>query len=228
VTHNLTMEGNVDRELLQFNNTHIVGTNESDFLQRYNGKIKIRGNLFLKNFDLGKSAKIEVSGTEFDTRLDRFWTKSTHQAIPTHFEAQNGASTPHLFTTLMNGVSVDDYMSNSTQQTKPAKFYFESVVVKGNVKLNPSKQHLPDLRRIQKDSVKVNGTFHIKGLKNYSSVLKVDNLEVNFLNGANRDDDHSVLSGEETIRVDFEIMEFFQIHNEFKICTSEVTYMWRS
>lgn len=182
VRNNLELDGEIKNELLLLNDTHIVGTNVSDFLQIYTGNVKIKGNLFLKHFNLGKSAKINISESEFNPDFDRFWRKSTQQEIPNHFQAQNGVSTSHVTTVFVNNVEVNDYMLNSTQQKKPTKFYFENVTIKGNVLLNPEEEHSPDLQRIQKESVRINGTFNIRGRKTYKNVLKVEELELNQLN----------------------------------------------
>ncbi|XP_063929204.1 uncharacterized protein LOC135141748 [Zophobas morio] len=185
VTNNLHLNGTVGREFLLINDTHIVGTNESDFLQRYNGNVTIKGNLIVKNFDLGKNAHIFVAGKEFDPKMEQFWTKSTQQTIHTHFEARNGMSVPHLFTEFINEVRVNDYLLNGTEQKKGSKFYFESVIVKGNVFLNSSEQHSPNFERIQKEGVRTNGTFVISGRKTYSNTLKVDALEISHLQTRN-------------------------------------------
>ncbi|XP_044256902.1 uncharacterized protein LOC123006464 [Tribolium madens] len=182
IRNNLELEGEIETEFLQINNTHIMGTHESDFFQRYDGRVKIQGNLYLRNFELGNSAKILISGEEFEPEMGRFWSKSGQQEIPTHFEAQNGISTPHLTTIFVNNVHVGDYMLNSTQQKKKTKFYFDNVTIRGNVLLNPDEEHSPDLRRIQEEAVIINGTFNIRGRKTYKNVLKVHELELNHLN----------------------------------------------
>ncbi|RZC34014.1 uncharacterized protein BDFB_000847 [Asbolus verrucosus] len=188
VKNNLEMRGKVDKRFLRMNRTHIIGTNESDLLQRYNGKVTIKGNLILKNLNLGKSAKIVVSDEDFNPKIDQFWTKTTQQVIPTHFEAQNGVSAPHIFTRFVNGINVDDYMLNSTHSQKFTKFYFEDVTVRGNVVLDPNEQHSPNLKRVQEESVKINGTFVIKGRKSYLSILKIDKLVVSQLNNVDIND----------------------------------------
>ncbi|EFA11168.2 hypothetical protein TcasGA2_TC004775 [Tribolium castaneum] len=182
IRHNLELEGEISPEFLQINNTHIVGTHESDFFQRYDGRVKIAGNLYLRDLELGKSAKMRLSGAEFEPEMGRFWSKSGQQEIPTHFEALNGVSTPHVTTIFVNNVHVGDYMLNSTQQKRKTKFYFDNVTIGGNVLLNPDEEHSPDLRRIQEESVRINGTFSIRGRKTYKNVLKVHELELNRLN----------------------------------------------
>lgn len=177
IANHLHIENETKLETLR-TSTHIIGTNSSDLMQRYNGKIKITGNVYITNLNLSPDAKLLLLGKEFDTNLKKYWTRTTEQKIDTQFEALNGITTPHLFANFINDVNVADYMIKTNKEPKPAKFYFENVKVKGNIILNQKYQHQPNIPKIQNNSLLTNGKFSIKGRKIYKRVLKIDNLKV--------------------------------------------------
>lgn len=72
------MRGDVDVSLFRMDNEHIIGTNESDLLQIYNGNVKIQGNLILKNLNFTEDADISMGDQKFPD-FNEFWTKSTDQ-----------------------------------------------------------------------------------------------------------------------------------------------------
>lgn len=181
--HNMIVKNlQIENETQTETSKHIVGTNSSDFRQRYNGKIKLTGNVYIKNLKIQPQTKLLLSGETFDTNLNKYWTRNTEQKIDTQFEAANGMTTPRLFANFLNGVNVADYMINSNKTQKASKFYFENIRVKGNVILNKNHQHLPNLKEIQNTSLLTQGDFYIKGKKTFKTVLKVDNLIIRELN----------------------------------------------
>lgn len=59
---------------------HVIGTNESDFLQTYTGKVKILGNLHLQNINFAFSSKPTVDDKEFIHDISQhYWLKSQNQ-----------------------------------------------------------------------------------------------------------------------------------------------------
>ncbi|XP_045481889.1 uncharacterized protein LOC123686020 [Harmonia axyridis] len=167
---------------------HIVGTKESDFLQVYRNKIKIKGNLRLKNLRTLESLMITVGKNSEPFNLNvinKYWMKSVNQVIPVHVEVGGGVSAPHLQTELLNGIKVSKLLLTDSLNA-PSDFAFENVTFLGNVYLDDSKSHSPDLKRINEEAVGMNGTFIIKGKKIFKDIVKINNLIADKLNGVEK------------------------------------------
>lgn len=129
-----------------------------NILQIYHEKVKITGNVVVNNIFLDSIAKLTVNGRPFQTSmLQNYWLKNDFQIIPVHTTFPNGASIPHLVTKSLNGINISDYMVQNVDNDKSGRFYFENVTVLGDVHLDQKKQHQPDLKAIDADSVKYFG-----------------------------------------------------------------------
>lgn len=133
-------------------------TPEKEVLQIYHEKVKITGNVSVNKIFFDNLAKVTVNGKSFQIPdLQNYWLKNEIQVIPVHVTFQNGASVPHLVTSSLNGVNLDDYMVQGVDNAKPAQFFFENITVFGNVILNETGEHKPDLKAIDAGSVKNSG-----------------------------------------------------------------------
>lgn len=89
---NVTKLLNMSYSLPTRGDEHVIGTNESDFLQIYTRKIKILGNLHLQNISFASSSKSTVDGREFNPDISQlYWMKSQNQVgniqeLATNFE----------------------------------------------------------------------------------------------------------------------------------------------
>ncbi|KAK9890079.1 hypothetical protein WA026_008891 [Henosepilachna vigintioctopunctata] len=172
-------------------NQHIVGTNESDLLQIYTGKIRIKGNLRVKNLVALSSSSVLIGEEEDELKpyfRDTYWMKSYNQIIPVHAEMQRGLTTPHLQTKLLNGFEIRNLMLNNSSKILPTIFAFENVTFMGNILLDDEKIHTPNLMKINAESIKNNGTFVIHGKKIFQDSSKIQNLSAERLNDTKQDD----------------------------------------
>lgn len=77
---NIELIGKLDKEFFLWNGNHIKGTNESDLSQSYEEVVKIKGNLYVRNFTLQPSAKLFLEDEEFNPDIGSiYWTKNTAQ-----------------------------------------------------------------------------------------------------------------------------------------------------
>lgn len=135
-----------------------LNKHENSFLQLYHKKVKILGNVRIQNVDVLDTAKLLSNGTEFNSEtLNNYWLKRTHQVIPNHVEALEGITTPHLTTQFLNNVKLSRYLLNNLEDKPPIKMYFENATILGNVYLNKSETHVPDLETLIEEAVKLNG-----------------------------------------------------------------------
>ncbi|KAG5899454.1 hypothetical protein JTB14_015307 [Gonioctena quinquepunctata] len=184
IVKDLEIAGKFDDSLFWKNGDHIIGTIESDLLQRYDGKVKIKGNLYLRNLALQPKTTLVVSGNKMDADIANiYWTKSTNQNIEIHVIALQGLSTPHILTNVLNDIRFGQYMLNNDDEKLETNFRFKTVTVKGDVILGNTAQHHPDVRRLAKEAVKTNGSFIINGKKIYEDTLKTEKLATLELDG---------------------------------------------
>lgn len=138
--------------------TNDLSKHENSFLQLYNKKVKILGNVRLQNVDVPDTVKFLTNGTEFNSEtLKKYWLKHTHQVIPNHVEALEGITTPHLTTRYLNNVKLNKYLLNNLEDKPSIKMYFENVTILGNVHLNKNETHVPNLEKLIEEAVKLNG-----------------------------------------------------------------------
>ncbi|CAG9816474.1 unnamed protein product [Phaedon cochleariae] len=185
VENDLEISGKVDDFLILKDGNRILGTNESDLLQQYEGTVRIKGNLYLRNLTLQPNAKLYLSGNEVEPDIQNiYWSKSTNQEIPTHVTVQ-GLNVPHVLTNVLNGVKFSQYMINSDTDTLETDYHFDKVIVNGNVLLHNNAVHQPDLDKLVKEAVKTKGSFMINGQKTYVDTLRAENLVTSKLEGIN-------------------------------------------
>ncbi|CAH1961343.1 unnamed protein product [Acanthoscelides obtectus] len=154
-------------------------------LQHYTGKVKIKGNLYLKNLKTLPRTKILVSDHEINPDISKvYWTKSTRQEIPVNVTFRKGLTIPHLLTENLNGIQFDRYLTTSSDPKYETTYVFDNVVVLGNVKLsNLDADHRPNLTKIDQEAVKTSGVFSIRGRKKYPKSLTVKNLVAENIGG---------------------------------------------
>lgn len=88
VAKNLRLLGSPDEGFLIRNGGRILGKNESDFLQTYHS-VKLKGNLYLKDFTLKPKAKLFLSDQEMPYSFtDTYWSKSKKQVSHTIYSKQ--------------------------------------------------------------------------------------------------------------------------------------------
>lgn len=59
-----------------------LGSNESDFLQIYNKKVTIRGNLEIRDLEVAKDAAVFINEERFETNFkDTYWLRKAYQVI---------------------------------------------------------------------------------------------------------------------------------------------------
>lgn len=59
---------------------HVIGTNESDLLQIYTGKVKFLGNLHVQNINFSPFSKTIIGEKEFYPNIaQHYWLKSQNQ-----------------------------------------------------------------------------------------------------------------------------------------------------
>lgn len=159
IEETLRIIGPVDRRKLKFNGTRLVGSNVSDLLQIYSNKVKIMGNLKVKNIQLLEGTKLIVSGQESILNFpQKYWLKNTYQIIPVHFEVAKGVTSPHLDTIYLNDREISKYVTNDDSKFI-GNFYFSNLHVDGNITLNTNGNYYPNLRKLESEAVKLNGRF---------------------------------------------------------------------
>ncbi|KAL3289954.1 hypothetical protein HHI36_023337 [Cryptolaemus montrouzieri] len=171
-------------------NQHIVGTEESDLLQIYTDEVKIVGNLRVKNLRISNTSSVFLSSgkEEFSPFfVEKYWMKNINQIVPVFVVAQEGLTTPHLQTKLLNGHGMFNYMMNNTNKTLPTNLAFDNVTFLGNVYLNSQKTHIPDLQKIDRESVKLNGSFVISGKTLFKDSVKIISLHADKLNNIEKE-----------------------------------------
>uniref|UniRef100_A0A6P7FVF0 Uncharacterized protein LOC114333090 n=1 Tax=Diabrotica virgifera virgifera TaxID=50390 RepID=A0A6P7FVF0_DIAVI len=188
VRNNLNLSENSFASLVANDSERLLGTNESDFMQIYNDKVTINGDLFLNVLQIFPNTELVVSDEVIDPHLSRtYWTKNTIQEIPVkpHFKSLN---TPHLITDLFNGVKTTQFLLNDNTEKIESDFSFSNVTVLGNVVLGEAGSHIPDLEKISREAVKRSGSQTIHGKKNYLDTLSIDVLETKILGDINVSD----------------------------------------
>ncbi|XP_060516237.1 uncharacterized protein LOC132695789 [Cylas formicarius] len=184
VEKDLELVGPIDKSLFLRDGDRLIGTNESDFLQVYKGKIKVKGNLHVTDLDVVNNATFLVDNKTFSPEdLNQFWTKSTHQTIPVHFEATQGMKVSHLETIRLNDIPMSNFALNREETGLKGRLYFENTIVKGNITTNKSDNNIPNLIQLDRETVKNKGSFVLKGKKTFLKKLKVRNFVTNELNG---------------------------------------------
>ncbi|KAK4872002.1 hypothetical protein RN001_016126 [Aquatica leii] len=160
---------------------HIIGSDVSDLFQKYNKRVKIIGNLYVENMSVFKGTRVLVNGQDFsDDVVNTFWSKTKFQSVP-FFLAQNGITTSHLSTVMLNDNHVSKYLTNDLEDKLPINWVFKNAVILGNVEIKPSMKHKPDLQEIDLVSVKRSGRFNISNKIIVQGNVRVKNLVTNYL-----------------------------------------------
>lgn len=82
VVKTLKLVGKFNESFFVNNGDHILGTNKSDLFQRYNGRVRIKGDLQVKSLKVSPAARLVVSGNDINPDISKtYWTKSTDQVI---------------------------------------------------------------------------------------------------------------------------------------------------
>ncbi|CAG9828532.1 unnamed protein product [Diabrotica balteata] len=188
VRNNLNLSENSFVSLITNSSERLLGTNESDFMQIYNNKVTINGDLILNVLQIFPNTELVVSDEVIDPRLNiTYWTTNTIQEIPVkpHIKSLN---TPHLITELLNGVKITKFLLNDNTEKLESDFSFSNVTILGNVILSEAGSHIPDLNKISSEAVKRSGRQTIHGKKNYLDTLRIDILETKMLGDINVSD----------------------------------------
>lgn len=131
---------------------------EEDVLQVYHKKVRITGNVVVDGVFLENQTKVMVGNRSFQVSdVKNYWLKNEFQVIPVHVTFQHGASVPHLVTTKINNVDIKKFMVQNVDNVTPGSFHFQDLTVSGDVFLNQNLRHLPDLRNLDRTSVKYSG-----------------------------------------------------------------------
>lgn len=101
-------------------------------------------------------------------------------------EAKGGLKTPHLQSKLLNQNGFSSFLLNNSIKSLPTNFSFGNVTFFGNVNLNEKKSHSPDLKRINMECVRNNGSFVIGGKKVFKDTLKIVSLITDEINSLKR------------------------------------------
>lgn len=152
------------KNMAVFGNMHFTDSLKAQFddtplntLQIYD-KVKIVGNLNLKNFKSFTNANITVNGKLFNKKIMKgYWLKKKQQVIPDPIEALAGISVPHLITKNLNNIPINEYMLNDNQDKIPSNFYFEDVHIRGNLNITKGQILHPDLEVLNQVAVRLNG-----------------------------------------------------------------------
>ncbi|KAF5303213.1 hypothetical protein FQR65_LT08293 [Abscondita terminalis] len=199
---------------------HIIGTDISDLVQKYNKRVKITGNLFIKNISVLKGAQVIVNGVGFNDNLENtYWSKTKFQNIP-FFEAENGITTTHLSTVTLNNVLVSQYLTNDLEDKLPIHWIFKNVVIMGNVEVNPSVNHIPDVAQIDLLSVKRIGRFKIANKIQVQGNIRIKNLVTKYLDDVKVDD---AINLQNNLQIFDQIMLNNVVIKGDLICTTLVT-----
>ncbi|CAG9759594.1 unnamed protein product [Ceutorhynchus assimilis] len=180
VLNDLELIGNIGQSFFLKENNHTFGTNESDLIQRYLGKVVINGSLYVKDFSVLRDTTISLRGNEYTIDiLNEYWTKNDNQEIPIHFEATNGISVTHLYTKTLNEIPVEIFALNTNNSKIQGPLLFENVTVHGNVTMNDNTSNIFGLKKLADDAVKNDGSsYKIKGRKIFMNKLQVKDLDV--------------------------------------------------
>ncbi|KAF7274468.1 hypothetical protein GWI33_012887 [Rhynchophorus ferrugineus] len=166
-------------------NSSYHGYSQSDFIQIYDKNVIIKGNLIVRNLTIQPNTTIFINNNKYSFNdLHRYWTKNTNQIIPNHFEATNGISVPDLMVKLLNNIDINDFALNNKRESLQGPFFFENVIVNGNVTLNKSvDSNIVNLRKLTKTIIKPdNQTYIIDGQKIFKGNFKINHLKTNILN----------------------------------------------
>lgn len=141
-----------------FTTNSLENNRKNNTLQIYHEKVKIIGNVVINSILLDSFTTVIVNNQPFQMSMIRnYWLNNEFQVIPVHVTFQKGASVPHLITSNLNGVNIEDYMVQNLENKKPAHFYFENITIFGDIFFNPEKQHWPNLQAISDNSVRYFG-----------------------------------------------------------------------
>ncbi|XP_066158230.1 reticulocyte-binding protein homolog 2a [Euwallacea fornicatus] len=160
---------------------HVFGTNQSDLIQRYSGKIIIRGNLYINDLIINPNSTMDVNGKDYTTdAINGYWTKNGDQEIPVHLEAMDGVSVSHLNTNFINDVPISNFAVNNNDTEIKSRLVFENVTVNGDVLMNDQFNKSVNLTSLISETVRNDGKrYVIKGRKVFRNTLVTKILEDN-------------------------------------------------
>lgn len=165
---------------------HVIGTEESDLMQIYNGVVVIRGSLVIKDAKLMSPKTLLVLNDRVlpENLTSSYWMKNVKQKIQAdHFSIRNQASVNgNVFTKFLSGQPLQKFVMLNEAPQGRITARFESAVVQGDVK--GTKDNYPSfLFLISRQVVPINGlTTVIKSSVSFRDKLVVRNLNSETLN----------------------------------------------